>query len=262
MSIEIRYLIVDVFSERPLAGNALCVVLDAVPEPVMQAIAREVNLSETTFVNQTGDDSYDVRIFTPAEELPFAGHPTLGSAWVLGPGRWTQRSPGATVVVDVDEAGASFVQDRPRLIDVDPEPGTDALGLPPSPAAVVGEGGLRHYFVVTDAPLSRLRPDMAAIERAARAMKTTGVAAVRPVGAGEVEVRLFVPGIGEDPGTGSAAAAVALLAGRYGAGPVVTIHQGVDMGRPCRIEVEALDGDGQMRVGGAVAACAIGRFTL
>src|SRR5579885_2388928 len=103
---RIRYRIVDVFSDRPLAGNALCVVLDPVPDDVMQAIARETNLSETTFPTVTGSDSYDVRIFTPSVELPFAGHPTLGTAWVLGAGRWQQTSPGAVVTVEADAGGA------------------------------------------------------------------------------------------------------------------------------------------------------------
>src|SRR5205814_166060 len=84
---------------RARAGNAVCVVLDPCPEPVMGALAREVNLSETTFPTVIGDDEYDVRIFTPTGELPFAGHPSLGTGWVLGPGRWTQTSAGATVVV-------------------------------------------------------------------------------------------------------------------------------------------------------------------
>ncbi|MCA1833296.1 MAG: PhzF family phenazine biosynthesis protein, partial [Actinobacteria bacterium] len=80
-----RYLIVDVFTDRPFSGNALAVFPDGhdVPSHLMQKIAREMNLSETTFVTRSSDDSYDVRIFTPSNEMPFAGHPTLGTAWVL-----------------------------------------------------------------------------------------------------------------------------------------------------------------------------------
>jgi trans-2,3-dihydro-3-hydroxyanthranilate isomerase len=69
-----------------LAGNPLCVVLDHCPVDLMQAVAREVNLSETTFPIQTGNDSYEMRIFSPTLELPFAGHPSIGTAWVLGAG--------------------------------------------------------------------------------------------------------------------------------------------------------------------------------
>src|SRR5437870_1889102 len=80
-----RYLLVDVFARESLAGNALAVFPDpgSVDPARMQKIAREMNLSETTFVTAARDDGYDVRIFTPTEELPFAGHPTLGTAWVL-----------------------------------------------------------------------------------------------------------------------------------------------------------------------------------
>ena len=80
--------IVDVFAEQPLAGNQLAVVQDcgSLSDEGMQAIAREMNFSETTFVMREGDAEADVRIFTPAAELPFAGHPTVGTAWVLSGG--------------------------------------------------------------------------------------------------------------------------------------------------------------------------------
>jgi len=107
---QLSYRIVDVFTDRPLAGNALCVVTAPEGPPlsddVMLCLAREVNLSETTFVRRTGDDAYDVRIWTGGGELPFAGHPSLGTAWSLGPGRWTQTSPGAVVTVEASLQGA------------------------------------------------------------------------------------------------------------------------------------------------------------
>ena len=80
-----RYVLVDVFAREALAGNGLVVFPepDSVDPALMQKIAREMNLSETTFVTRTRSDGYDVRIFTPTDELPFAGHPTLGTAWVL-----------------------------------------------------------------------------------------------------------------------------------------------------------------------------------
>jgi len=99
---DVPFRIVDVFTERPLAGNQLCVV----PEPVelddatMQALALEIGFSETTFVTEYGADCYAMRIFTPDQELPFAGHPTLGTAFVMvSEGRVT--SP----VVQVVQAG-------------------------------------------------------------------------------------------------------------------------------------------------------------
>lgn len=261
--LEFRYRIVDVFSERPLAGNALCVVLDPVPEPVMQAIAREVNLSETTFPVVTGDDTYDVRIFTPEVELPFAGHPSLGTAWVLGPNRWTQTSDGATVVVDADAAGAVMTQPDPQFSEVDSAAAV-ALNIAPVGMPVAAEAaGLRHLVVPTEARIDKLVPDQPALARAAAAQRCETVAVVRPVSSNELHVRVFAPGagLGEDPGTGSAAGPVACLARRvWGSDEDVTIWQGAEIGRPCRIEVHAVDGD--VRVGGRVSACAEGRFTL
>jgi trans-2,3-dihydro-3-hydroxyanthranilate isomerase len=101
--VEIPFRIVDVFCERPLEGNQLCVV----PDPVgldgatMQALAREIGFSETTFVTEASHDRYGMRIFTPGQELPFAGHPTIGTAFVLAAeGRIT---PPATQVVEAGE---------------------------------------------------------------------------------------------------------------------------------------------------------------
>ena len=222
MAIELGYRVVDVFSDRPLAGNAVCVVLDPCPEPVMGALAREVNLSETTFPTVIGDDEYDVRIFTPTGELPFAGHPSLGTGWVLGPGRWTQTSAGATVVVEADEAGAVMGQPMPQIGEV--------------PAAALGE--------------------------LAEKARVTTVGLFVPLDDSTLHARVFVPAEGfEDPGTGSAAGPIALLArSLWGTATDVIIHQGDEIGRPCRIEVHAEEGD--VRVGGRITASAEGRFTL
>ncbi len=103
-----RYRIVDVFTDKPLSGNGLCVVLDQCPPHLMPLIAREVNLSETTFPTVTGPGSYSMRVFTPASELSFAGHPSIGTAWVLGPGRWTQTTSGATVTVEASNEGSEM----------------------------------------------------------------------------------------------------------------------------------------------------------
>ncbi len=257
------YRVVDVFSERPLAGNALCVVLDPVAPPVMAALAREVNLSETTFPVVVGDGEYEVRIFTPGEELPFAGHPTLGTAWVLGPGRWTQRSEGATVVVEANGEGAVMEAPEPSFSEVDPGPAVAALGLPGAEAAVVAEaGGIRHLLVPTEAPLGQLAPDLAAVAAVQRRHRTTSVAAVRRLDDRTLHARVFCPGAGiaEDPGTGSAAGPFGRLAqARWAMEPDLTIRQGDEIGRPCRISVNA--GPGRLRVGGRVSACAEGHFT-
>src|SRR5213593_3817887 len=119
---EIEFRLVDVFTDRPLAGNQLCVVPDApagMEASLMQALAREIGFSETTFVTEAAGDRYSMRIFTPGAEMPFAGHPTLGSAFVLASeGRIT--SPATQVVtagefrVEVDvEGGVSRVRQLP-----------------------------------------------------------------------------------------------------------------------------------------------------
>ena len=255
---------VDVFSDRPLAGNALCVVLDPCPEPVMAAIAREVNLSETTFLTVVDDGRYEMRIFTPARELPFAGHPSLGTAWVLGPHRWEQTTEGGTVTVEADAGGATMSQPDPALSDADPVGAVEALGLPGALAVRVGEaGGLRHLVVATDASLDRIDPEPGAVAAASRRAGAGTMAAVRRLDDRTLHVRVFAPALGirEDPGTGSAAGPVALVARQvWGTAEHVTILQGAEVGRPCRIEVHAELG--ALRVGGRVTACAEGRFTL
>jgi trans-2,3-dihydro-3-hydroxyanthranilate isomerase len=266
----LAYRIVDVFSDRPLAGNALCVVLDPCPEGTMQSLAREVNLSETTFPTVTGERSYDVRIFAPTSELPFAGHPTLGTAWVVGVqagGRWTQTSPGATVVVDVDAGGARMTQPVPSFTpwaeggEIDP---VKALGLTTADCCTVAEaGGTRHVLVATGAPIDELTPDMAAVAKACASVGASTCGVVRQRDDRTLHVRVFAPAVGivEDPGTGSAAGPIGVLAHeQWGTATSVTIHQGGEIGRPCRIDVE-LGPDGPV-VGGRVAACAEGRFTL
>jgi trans-2,3-dihydro-3-hydroxyanthranilate isomerase len=262
--IRLRYRIVDVFSARPLVGNALCGVLDPCPAPVMSAIAREVNLSETTFPTVTDDAAYDVRIFTPGVELPFAGHPSLGTAWVLGPRQWTQTSPGAVVTIDADDDGAVMSQPDPIFTDVDPAPLANAAGLPRAEAAVTAEvGGLVHSIVATDAPIERLAPSVAAVIQAAARVGAASIAVVCARDESTLHVRVFAPGAGvaEDPGTGSAAGPIGLFANKvFGTATDLTIFQGAEMGRPSQIDVHAELG--AVRVGGRVTACAEGTFTL
>lgn len=261
---RIRYQVVDVFSTRPLAGNALCVVLDPVPEPVQPALAREVNLSETTFPVVIADGEYEVRIFTPGKELPFAGHPTLGTAWVLGKQRWVQHSSGGWVVVEADERRATMTQPVPAFEEVDAEPFVRALGLAGAEAAWLCRiAGIHHVVVPTLSPIDRLDPDMIAVRRAAAAAGAEGVAPVRCVDDATLHTRVFVPGAGiaEDPGTGSAAGVIGVVAHRQWSTDIdVVVRQGDEIGRPSRIEVHADPDD--LRVGGAVTLVAEGHFIL
>ena len=269
---DLRYRIVDVFSDRPLAGNALCVVLDTCPERWMTSIAREVNLSETTFPTvvasptPAGSGAYATRIFTPGAELPFAGHPTIGTAWVLGQGAWNQTSSGAVVAVEADAEGARMVSPVPTLAEVDAAEAVAALGLAVAEGAWLAlAGGLHTLIVATDAAIDALQPDLPAVAQAAAAAAPgcANVAVVRRRSDTALHVRVFVPGFGipEDPGTGSAAGPIATLARQqWRTDREVTIHQGAEMGRPSTITVE-LGPDGPI-VGGHVSAFAEGRLTV
>jgi trans-2,3-dihydro-3-hydroxyanthranilate isomerase len=261
---QMRYRIVDVFSATPLAGNALCVVLGDCPEERMGPIAREVNLSETTFPSISGPSSYRNRIFTPSTELPFAGHPSIGTAWTLGPGRWEQTTSGAVVTVDADAGGAVMTQPDPTITEADSHGAAAALGLPGVDGAfVAAAAGNRFLVVPTSADLAGASPDARALSRLAAASDALGVCGVRLLNDRELHVRAFFAGAGvaEDPGTGSAAGPIGVLARRLWATSVdLTVRQGDEIGRPCRIEVHAEEGN--IRVGGSVVACAEGEFLL
>jgi len=258
-----RYRIVDVFSNRRFAGNALCVVLDKCDEALMPLIAREVNLSETTFPTVTVPGrAYTMRIFVPGAEVPFAGHPSLGTAWVLGAGRWQQTTAGGVVTVEADARGAVMSQPDPAFTEVETDGVAEALGA----VAVEGAwltvvGGTNHVLVPTTARLDTLDPNLEAVARVAHAKGGLSLVPFRRVDDHTLQMRLFAPGVGvpEDPGSGSAAGPVGLLARRlWITDSDVTIRSGIEMGRPCSIEVHAEAGE--IRVGGAVTAVAEGRF--
>jgi trans-2,3-dihydro-3-hydroxyanthranilate isomerase len=260
------YRVVDVFTDRAFTGNGLCVVTDPCPESLMQAIAREANLSETTFVTSIDRDasSYSMRIFTPSSELPFAGHPSLGTAWALGQGAWEQTTPGAVVRIEADADGAEMSQPDPELTEVSSADVAAALGLPGVEGAWLSvAGGTAHVLVPTTAPLESLSPDLASVARVSVALGGLSLAPFRRLSDGELHVRVFVPagGVPEDPGTGSAAGPIAVLARRlWGVDDWVTIRQGAEMGRPCVLRARGVDGD--VRVGGRVVASAEGRWLV
>jgi len=259
-----RYRVVDVFTDRPLAGNALCVVVDPCPEERMQAVAREANLSETTFVTHRGEGEYTLRIFTPTVELPFAGHPTLGTAWVMGPGRWFQTTSGGRVAVTVDGDGAEMVQPDPEIREVDEPQLRTALRLD----RIVGSwraeaAGTGHLIAAVDEPIDSLRPDPDAAGELLDRHATATLAVVRRLDGSTLHVRVLFRGVGiaEDPGTGSVAGPIGMLARRlWELGPDLLIRQGDEIGRPSRIRVHAEPGD--LRVGGRVVLAAEGRFAL
>ena len=289
-----RFLIVDVFAESRWAGNQLAVVLDAgdLDSAEMQAIAREFNFSETAFVlaSEPGPRGWPVRIFTPQHELPFAGHPTLGTAWVIRSvllGGRAERIeldlPVGTIpvvaTVDGDAEVLWMRQIPPRFgARVPPAAVAAALGLEPEdidenlPAEEVstGIGFLITPLTSLDA-LRRARVDAAACAALLRGDMTEDVMIVAREGrdpSHQISVRVFAAshGVAEDPATGSANGCLAGWLSHHrvlGDERVdVRVGQGHEIGRPSLLRLRAWpDGDAiAVEVGGRVIPVAEGRL--
>jgi trans-2,3-dihydro-3-hydroxyanthranilate isomerase len=262
-----RYVTVDVFTDRIFGGNPLAVVLDAqaLTAAQMQSIAAEFNYSETTFVlpPSTPEHSAHVRIFTPRREVPFAGHPNVGTAVVLAREIESKGRPSPERMVFEEAAGLvsiSLLRERGGTVGAEleaPQPLTvgtsvsvqdaaECLSLAPSdivgaahPPQVASVG---LPFLVAELEsreaLRRAKPLLSAHERILPAVGTDSIFAyVRAESRGDLHARMFSPldGIVEDPATGSAAAAASALIASIGIedGSVSwRIEQGVDMGRP------------------------------
>lgn len=282
---RLRFVWVDVFAERPLAGNGLCVVLAAeLLDPAeMQALAAETRQSETTFVLPPTDPraTYRVRIFTPQRELPFAGHPTLGTAAALvavgavpGP-RLVQESAAGLTPVEVSGGRAVMEAPAPRLVAaVDPRRLAEAVGVPVEEPEVI-VAGIAHLVarVPSPAQLAATAPDAACLTALSREWGFVGACLWAGTAAdGTLRARVFAPAVGvpEDPATGSAAAPLALYLHRRGLLPAqpFTYVQGAELGRPSSLWVAAApagDGGGgslAVRVGGPVVVLGEGEFRL
>lgn len=269
-----RFAQVDVFTAVPFKGNPVAVVLDAegLDDAEMQAIANWTNLSETTFVTpgDSGSD-YHLRIFTPRSELPFAGHPTLGTAHavleagIAAPhdGRIVQHCAVGPVDVSVGE-GLSFKLPRYAKADA-PEGLGEAIGgghLLASPPQILDVGPRWAIAELVSAEaVERLAPDLAALADYDRAHGSTGLTVFAPGGAGDITVRTFAPadGVPEDPVCGSGNGAVAayrLLAGQIGDGSAYVASQGRQVGRDGRVRVR-IDGS-DIHIGGDCVTCISG----
>lgn len=255
-----RYDILDVFTNTPYAGNPLAVVQggDWLSTEQMQAIAAEFGLSETTFPlppTQPGAD-YRLRIFTPTRELPFAGHPSVGSAWLLArdglirAGDVVQECGAGLLPVKVDGNGAQVTGGAPEVgADLDGAGLAAAVGLKPDdldpgiPAGAAAAGNAFAFLPVRDEAVARAMPDAAAIVAASRGLIGVCVVAFDKA-ASRAHVRMFAPagGVLEDPATGSAAVALGVfLTGRgvlSGQGQTgFVIAQGAEIGRPSELGV-------------------------
>jgi|SRR5689334_4160887 trans-2,3-dihydro-3-hydroxyanthranilate isomerase len=275
-----RFAILDVFTDRALAGNQLAVFEDGpeVPAHLLQPLAREINFSETVYVYPPADpaNTARIRIFVPTNEIPFAGHPVLGTAVLLA-ARWdlseVRLETGRGVVpVRVDGGHGTMEQPVPGVEPYpEPERLLAALGLERSLLPVdVYDNGMPHVYVMAESPaeVARLRPDATALTDLS---PEGGLGFNCFAGAGtEFTTRMFAPadGIPEDPATGSAAGPLACHLARHGVvpwGAEITIAQGVEMGRPSVLLARA-EGDGDriraVQVGGDAVLVGDGRFSL
>jgi trans-2,3-dihydro-3-hydroxyanthranilate isomerase len=276
-----RYVVVDVFTDAPLTGNQLAVFTDAreLPEGRLQALAREMNFSETVFVYPSEIAHARIRIFTPGVELPFAGHPTLGSAFVLaGPlqlDEITLETGSGIVPVRLEREGARIVFGRmeqpiPTIELFDDEARLfAALGVVGSELPVeLYDNGMRNLYVTlaTKEEVAGVKPDLAMLADLGEVLGINTIA-----GSGSFwKTRMFVPsgGIAEDPATGSAAGPLALhLArhGRIGFGAEIEITQGVEINRPSKLYAR-VEGNAErverVEVGGSAVVVARGEFQL
>ncbi|MBI0434917.1 PhzF family phenazine biosynthesis protein [Roseomonas sp. KE0001] len=263
---EHRYAVLDVFTDRPLSGNPLAVLPEAggLDGATMQALAREFNHSETSFLMppENPANTARLRIFTPAHELPFAGHPTLGGACALA---WDLAARGLAVPEEIRfevPAGLTVVVPRRRdgvvvggelrapqplrrLGAVSRAAVAASLSLPEAALASAEIAGVGTPFLLVELAeaeaMARLVPDPAAWDRLPKEEGAGRLYVFRRDGPGALRARMFTRRLQEDPATGSAtAAAVALLLDREGGAVLeLDVRQGVEMGRPSRLTARA-----------------------
>lgn len=287
------YKVVDVFTSRPLMGNPVAVILDAddLDTEAMQAIAAWTNLSETTFVlSPTSDEAdYRVRIFTPRSELPFAGHPTLGTAHaILEAGRINVRDDGRLIQqcnigpVELTVQG----QDRDRQLTfglpsakIEPLHHDDVselelilgvkIGTAVAPA-IVNVGPIWAIARMEDAAaVLSLKPNLSKLADFERRLGITGltVFGAHHHGDATIEVRTFAPscGVDEDPVCGSGNASVAAFQWERNLLPIggsdYIASQGRQIGRDGRVKV-TVTASGKVHVGGTCITCIDGFLTL
>ncbi|MCW3033100.1 MAG: phenazine biosynthesis protein PhzF family [Solirubrobacterales bacterium] len=282
MSSPRRYLLLDVFAEAPLEGNQLAVFADGrgLDARTMQSVARELKLSETVFFlpPEAGGDAR-VRIFTPSAELPFAGHPVLGSAVVLAGalGRDTVVLETASGPVSIKlEPGAGRVRSGEMA---QPLPSWERFGAADELLGALGversrlpveeyRNGPRHIMVALDSEqqVASLDPDLRAVSWIAGEAGVSCFAG----GAGRFKSRMFAPGLGvnEDPATGSAAGPLAVHCARHGEssfGERIEIRQGGEIGRPSLLQARAVGSSEALEsvlVGGTTVMLARGEMFL
>jgi trans-2,3-dihydro-3-hydroxyanthranilate isomerase len=278
-----RYVVADVFTDAPLKGNALAVFTDArdIPDELLQPLAREMNFSETVFVYPPEADGHArLRIFTPTVELRFAGHPILGTAFVLAAplqlGELRLEALAGTIPVKVerDETGRIvFGRMEQPLPSVEPyEDGAellDALGVERSTLPIeVYDNGIPHVYVTlgSEQEVAALHPDLSRLAELSNVLGFNTIA-----GSGSKwKTRMFAPagGVPEDPATGSAAGPLAFHLARHGRiafGDEIEISQGAEINRPSTLYAR-VDGSPEklerVEVSGSAVTVSRGEFRL
>jgi trans-2,3-dihydro-3-hydroxyanthranilate isomerase len=277
-----RYVVADVFTDTPLAGNQVAVFTDAreLPEEQLQRLAREINFSETVFVYAPEAGGHArIRIFTPAAEIPFAGHPTLGTAFVLAAplqlGEIRLETARGIIPVELDRderGGIVFGRMEQPIPSVEPYPDADslfdALGVEGSELPVeLYDNGMRHVYVAlaSEEAVAAIRPNLGSLG-------LPPVLGINCFAGSDTrwKTRMFAPGGGvfEDPATGSAAGPLAVHLARHGRiafGTEIEISQGTEIGRPstlyARVDGSA-DSIDRVEVGGSAVVVARGEFRL
>jgi trans-2,3-dihydro-3-hydroxyanthranilate isomerase len=286
--VTVDFLQVDVFARGPYSGNPLAVFVEAgrLTTAQMQQIAHEMNLSESAFVTWVDGERYRVRIFTPYQELPFAGHPTLGTAWTLRHlgkltgSRFVQTTTAGETQVSANGDDLWFERTGRAYSDLElDDPVADgsvaaALGLEARDVGLeareLGRSG-RLRPAVADAGLAQLMVPLRDETTLARcspradmlgAVHPVGVYCFTAMGAGRLAARGFFPaaGVSEDPATGSAAAGLGLYLGDRLGGGSFEVEQGREMGRPSRILMHCQPGT--VSVGGRCELVLTGRLEV
>ncbi len=285
-----RFKQVDVFTNRPLFGNPVAVVLEAegLDDAEMQRIAAWTNLSETTFIlpPTTPEADYLLRIFHPTGELPFAGHPTVGSAHaVLESGlvrsRTFKMECGAGILplrtegegperrIFVEAPRGSIVHEfGTSLPAISAALGAEVQASPPPTSVDNGPIWVFCRLESADA-VAGLKPDMTAVARLSRDFSATGFAVFALTdGDTRVRIRCFAPafGVAEDPVTGSANASLPAYLAQHGllgqTGREYVSSQGEELGRDGRVHVRVLDEDGRAEIGGQAVTVIEGEMFL
>ena len=276
---SLRYVVADVFTDTPLTGNQLAVFTDGrdVDDDTMQLLAQEMNFSETVFVLPPEADGHArIRIFTPASELTFAGHPILGTAFVLAQplqlGEIRLETRAGVVPVTLEREGASIVFGRMLQPVPEWEPFAEAdelqevLGVRSRLPVELYHLGPTHVFLELGSveEVAGLRPDFGALERFHAGINCFAGSGAR------WKTRMFAPsgGVPEDPATGSAAGPLAIHLSRHGRiafGDEIEISQGAELNRPSKLYARAEgspDRIERVEVGGSAVIVARGEFRL